>query len=278
MITLVERDGWRLEVAGENVLDAELRDAVVIAAVDAASSGNGARFQRRSRRGSTYHVRVTSIAEFFVKIIDAPRGFERLKRWILGSRAAHVHAISDAIRRAGLNAPPVVLWGRELASGREILMTPRAPGVLATRYLRGAPEIAFRRKRILLRAAGGEIARFHAAGFIHGDLTPFNIIADEPPRIAFIDHERTRRVWFWRLAARARRRNLVQLGRFIFPGLTRTDRMRLWTSYAAATTPPLGREELGRVLRMLAARIARDGGPETFRAPHLPAAGAAHEG
>ncbi len=165
-----------------------------------------------------------------------------------------------------------MLWGREPSSGRELVMTRRAPGVLATRYLRGAPEAGFVRKRVLLRALGAEIARLHAAGFIHGDLTPFNVIADESPTISFIDHERTRRVWFRRIAARARRRNLVQLGRFAFSGLTRRDRMRLWSSYAAATAPALGRAELRRVLKMLDARIARDGAPEIFHAPQIPAA------
>lgn len=270
----IERGGWRLSFAGEEVIEAALRDAVIAAALDAAS-GNGARLQRRSRRGSTYLVRIggPTGAAFFTKIIDAPRGCAKLKRWFSGSRAAHIHAISAAIRRAGLNAPPVVLWGRERSSGRELVMTRRAPGVLATRYLRGTPEAGFARKRILLRALGAEIARLHAARFVHGDLTPFNIIADESPRISFIDHERTRRVWLWRAAARARRRNLVQLGRFAFPGLTRTDRMRLWSSYAAATAPALGRRELRRVLKMLDARIARDGAPEAFHAPQMSAGG-----
>ncbi|MGB6553224.1 MAG: lipopolysaccharide kinase InaA family protein [Candidatus Binataceae bacterium] len=276
--SIIERGGWRLKVADEEVIEAAPRDAIVAAALDAAS-GTATRLQRRSRRASTYHVRIggPSGPAFFIKIIDAPRGLARFKRWFSGARAAHIHAISAAIRRAGLNAPPVVLWGRERPSGRELVMTRGAPGVLATRYLRGAPLAGFARKRALLRAAGGEIARLHAAGFIHGDLTPFNIIADESPTIAFIDHERTRRVWFRGIAARARRRNLVQLGRFAFSGLTRSDRMRLWSSYAAATAPPLGRAELRRVLKMLDARIARAGALEISHPPQIPAAGGVRE-
>ena len=275
---VIERGGWRLSLAGEDVIEAALRDAIVAAALNAAS-GSGARLQRRSRRASTYVVRAGGASEpgFFIKVIDAPRGFAKLKRGFSGSRAAHIQAISDAIRHAGLNAPPVVLWGRERSSGRELVMTRGAPGVLATRYLRGAPLAGFARKRALLRAAGAEIARLHAAGFIHGDLTPFNIIADESPMISFIDHERTRRVWFQRLAARARRRNLVQLGRFAFSGLTRSDRMRLWSSYAATMAPPLGRRELRLLLRMLDARIARAGALEISHPPQIPAAGGVRE-
>ncbi len=274
---VIERDRWRLSLAGSQALEAELREAVVLAALDAAF-GRSTRLLRRSRRGSTYHVRIggPSDHQFFIKITDAARGFEKLKRWISGSRAEHVGAISEAICRAGLNAPPVVLWGRDLSSGRELVMTRRAPGVLATRYLRGAPEVEFARKRIVLRAVGAEIARLHSARFIHGDLTPFNIIADESALVSFIDHERTRRHGIW-IPARARLRNLVQLGRFSFPGLSRSDRMRVWSSYAAAMTPPRGREELRRVLGMLAARIARDGASEAFGAPRMSAAGGVRE-
>jgi hypothetical protein len=260
----VQRGGWRLNFADADSLESGLNEAIVAGALEAAG-GRGARLQRRSRRGSTYHLRIggKAGAEFFVKIIEAPRGFEKVKRSFLGSRAAHIHDISEAIRRAGLNAPAVVLWGREPATGREIVMTRRAPGVLATRYLRGAPAEDFARKRIMLHALGAEIARLHAARFIHGDLTPFNVIADDSPRIWFIDHERTRRAWRWE-PARARLRNIVQLGRFGFPGLSRTDRMRVWSSYAAAMTAARARAELRRVIRMLEARIGRDGAMEMF--------------
>ena len=274
---VAERGGWRLNLAGEDSLEPGMRDAVVEAALEAAA-GRGARLQRRSRRGSTYHLRTggPAGAEFFIKIIDPVRGLEKLKQWFSGSRAEHIRAISEAIRSEGLNAPPVVLWGRDRSSGRELVMTRRAPGVLATRYLRGAPTVDFARKRIVLRALGAEIARLHLAGFIHGDLTPFNVIADDSPSIWFIDHERTRRAWLFR-PARARLRNLVQLGRFGFPGLSRTDRMRVWSSYAAATAPARRRAELRRVSKMIAARIGRDGGFESSCASPMPARGGLRE-
>ncbi|HUY28479.1 MAG TPA: lipopolysaccharide kinase InaA family protein [Candidatus Binataceae bacterium] len=266
----LERGGWRLVLCGEPTLAAGLRDAAVNCALEAAA-GHGPGILRRSRRAATYRARLGDGGDFFIKVFDAPRGFERLKRLLSGSRAAHVAAISAALRRAGLNAPAVVIWGRERSSGREIVMTPRADGVMPTRYLRRAPGAASARKRAMLRAIGAEIARLHRAGFVHGDLTPFNIIVDDgdPPRIWFIDHERTRTAG--RLApARARLRNLVQLGRFSFAGLSRADRMRVWSSYAAAMEPRRRRAELRRVLRMLAARIARDGAQATDSGPPIP--------
>ena len=94
---------------------------------------------------------------------------------------------------------------------------------------------ALESKRALLRALGGEIARLHRAGFIHGDLTPHNIFVGGGvrPRFIFIDHDRTRRA-----AALGRRRrqlrNLVQLGRFDLEGVTRTDRLRVFRAWADA--------------------------------------------
>jgi len=51
-------------------------------------------------------------------------------------------------------------------------------------------------------------------------------------RFVFLDNDRTRRS---RLLVRlAGRRNLVQLGRFVVPGLTLSDRARVLGAYAAA--------------------------------------------
>ena len=273
----IERDGWRISLDFEDAVDPAGREAIIGTALEVAA-GRGPALLRRSRRGSTYRVSSKG-QDFFVKLIDAPRGFGRLKRWFSPSPAAHIRSISNAIRRAGLNAPAVVLSGRELSSGREIVMTPRARGVMSTRYLRGLSRAEFARKRALLRAIGAEVARLHGARFIHGDLTPFNIIVEDgaTPRVWFIDHERTRTTPVV-MPDRARLRNLVQLGHFSFPGLSRTDRMRVWSSYAAATVPSRGRAELRRLLRMLSARIARDGALGVIHPAAVPSRGEVREG
>ena len=99
------------------------------------------------------------------------------------------------------------------------------------RHLKRA-ELASR--RIVLRALGAEIARLHRAGYIHGDLTPYNIFVTglQPPQFVFIDHERTRRTILSRFE-RPRMRNLVQLGHLDVGGVTNTDRMRVWIGYSA---------------------------------------------
>jgi hypothetical protein len=90
-------------------------------------------------------------------------------------------------------------------------------------------------------------------------LTPFNILwsGDEPDRFILLDHERTRRTWLSRFT-RPRLRNLVQLGHFSLPGLTRTDRMRVWCAYAEACQSTARRSELRRLGRMIQKRLAKD--------------------
>src|SRR5205823_2160469 len=118
-----------------------------------------------------------------------------------------------------------------------------------------------REKRALLGRLGAEVARLHRAGFVHGDLVPANIrLVGE--RFVFLDNDRTRRS---RLLVRlAGRRNLVQLGRFVVPGLTLTDRARVLGAYA----PRRGHRRLARwlVAKTMARRCAIDRIPEAAAA------------
>ena len=114
-------------------------------------------------------------------------------------------------------------------------------------------------KRAMLRALGTEIARLHRAGFVHGDLTPYNLFVErgEPPCFTFVDHERTR--WTRFASGRRRLRNLVQLGRFDLPGLSRTDRMRVLRAYAGMKSGATWRSLRQRGAAMLERRIKRGG-------------------
>jgi hypothetical protein len=173
-----------------------------------------------------------------------------------GPRNLQVTRVTAALGAAGLIAPPVLLYGNEAASGREILLTAWAEGEGPFKAL----DRAIAHKRAILWALGAEVARLHRAGFVHGDLTPFNLLVvfGEPPRFIFLDHERTRRTL---IVGRRRRqlRNLVQLGRFGLPGLTRTDRMRVLHAYAGGLGRPARMRLRRRAAAMLARRVARDG-------------------
>jgi hypothetical protein len=192
---------------------------------------------RRSRHASTFVLTSPSSQsgeDLFVKYFDPPAGWARLKSWYRRSRSSTTARITAALCTAGFSVPPVLVQGVHPGSQRELVVTARAAGdgpIIALRGLDGSISA----KRAVLRALGTEVARLHLAGFIHGDLTPFNIriIADEIPKFAFLDNDRTRRnVVIAR--ARRRRRNLVQLGRFGLPGITRTDRMRVFRAYETA--------------------------------------------
>lgn len=216
---------------------------------------------RRSRHARTFLLRSPSgnqEADLFVKHFDPPAGWERLKSWSRRSRSSRTARITAALRAAGFSVPPVLLHGVHRASQRELIVTARAEGdgpILALRELGGS----IAAKRAILRALGAEIGRLHRAGFIHGDLTPFNIriMIDEPLRFAFIDNDRTRcNVVIARV--RRRLRNLVQLGRFALPGITRTDRMRVFRAYETALHRRHSRSLERKVAAMLRRRIQRD--------------------
>lgn len=255
-LTTAQQDDWKLTLAG--TLAPALREPVLRLALDTAAGTAGKRV-RRSRHADTSLVELGN-QDLFVKIIRPRRGVKRLGRWIRGTAAQHVVAIAAALQRDGFEAPAPMLWGSELRGGREIIVTARARGILLPRFLREAGR-DLRRKRALLHALGAEIARLHLRGYLHGDLTPFNILCsnDDPDRFILLDHERTCRTWLSRFA-RPRLRNLVQLGHFSLSGLTRTDQMRVWCTYAEVYlgTRRRRRSEVHRLRRMIQKRLAKD--------------------
>ncbi len=216
---------------------------------------------RRSRHAATFLLQSPEGnpgADLFVKHFDPPTGWDRLKSWLRRSRSARVERITASLSTAGFSVSEILLRGIHRKSRREILVTARVDGdgpILALRGLNGSIEA----KRAMLRALGAEVGRLHRAGFIHGDLTPFNIriVVAEPPRIAFIDNERTRRnVIIAR--GRHRLRNLVQLGRFSLPGITRTDRMRVFRAYEATLHRRHSRLVARKAAAMLSWRMRRE--------------------
>jgi hypothetical protein len=250
----IQRHGWRLAIAD----DLARADEVIEAALELA--GNTSLLLRRSRHASTFLLRSptgTPDMDLFVKHFDPPVGWDRMKSWYRRSRLSRTMRVTAAMRAAGFTVPPVLLHGMHRQSRRELIVTARAEGdgpLLALQALGGS----ITAKRAILHALGEEVARLHLAGFIHGDLTPFNIriTIDEPPRFAFIDNDRTRsNVIIGH--GRQRMRNLVQLGRLVLPGITRTDRMRLFRAYEAIFHRRHSRSMERKVVAMLRRRAER---------------------
>ena len=273
----VERDGWRLFFAAGQRSAAELANARFVDDPEivgkmnadlveqtlAAACGRLGRPFRRSRHALTWWVRnggnAAGVGDRFIKVLDAPRGLRKLKHLLSQPPEEYVAGIVDELVAADINAAPVLIYGHEAATGRGMIVTARAPGVALPRALRMTGTEGLPHKRALLRALGEEIARLHRAGFVHGDLTPYNVIVElgEPPRFVFIDHERTCRA---PIVGRMRRRlrNLVQLGRLELPGLTRADRVRVLRAYAGAVVVRSPRRLMRRAASMLTRRLERD--------------------
>ena len=239
-----EAEGWRGRVDASAGVDPAA--CLAVATGDAGRASRHARTVPLSAAGGT----------LFVKTWVAPGGW----------RAARALSMGNALTAAGLGAPEVVAVARRGGAG--LLVTRDAGGedlLAAVARRRGARSD----KRALLRRLGSEVARLHRAGFVHGDLVPPNVrVVGEG--FVFLDNDRTRRS---RLLVRlAGRRNLVQLGRFVVPGLTLTDRMRVLTAYAAERgLSPCARRRLARWLveKTIARRCAID---------RIPAAVAARAG
>lgn len=260
----LERGGWSLWFPeGGRELPLKARAELVERALELAA-GAGGHPLRRSRHASTYCLRLdgspAETVDAFVKLLDAESGWSgTLRNLARGSRAERLGETVERLEAAGFTPAPLLMLGEERRGGRAMLVTRRVAGVPLPRFLRDV-ERAPERKRETLRALGAEIARLHRAGFLHGDLTPYNIFVAEgdPARFVFIDHERTVRA---RLAWRRRRlRNLVQLCRFELAGMSRADRIRIVDSYADG----MGYRHhwlQRRLALMLRARRLRDAGP-----------------
>ena len=223
-----ERDGWR--GLGDPALEMD------VASVARLVDGSG----RRSRHARTLPLAIGS-ARLFVKLYPAPAGWRagqafRATRMLVARRGA-----------AGL------LVTRD-AGGEDLAHAVGRLGAEGDREGRRA-------KRRLLRLLGAEVARLHRAGFVHGDLVPPNVRVSDG-RLVFLDNDRTRRSRL--LVAFGARRNLVQLGRFVVPGLTLTDRARVLDAYATGRAlSRAGRRRLARwlVAKTMARRCAIDGIP-----------------
>src|SRR5580692_1677746 len=248
------RGGWSFLIPGYDArFSEELRESLIDSAF-AAIDGTMATRVRRSRHAETWfnHFDQVGVLDAYFKVLDPIHGLHRARSAFKRRRAVHVASISEHLRADGIGVAEILLLGAERRGGREIIVTARVDGFNLVRHLKRA-ELASR--RMVLRALGAEIARLHRAGYIHGDLTPYNVFvtALEPPQFVFIDHERTRRTILSRFD-RPRMRNLVQLGSLEVAGVTNTDRMRVWTGYSAQFSARRRRLQLRRVAAMLVAR------------------------
>ncbi len=159
----------------------------------------------------------------------------KLRSRVRGSPATRARVNADALLLVGIDAPHSVLWGK-LPDGGEYLYTVEAPGEGVDCWLRdtaatGDPE-QLRLRRQLLQELGTFIGRVHATGFVHGILTPDNILAvrlTDGFRFTLLNNEHNRRRT--PTPGRLLLRNLIQLNTLPLDVVGRTDRMRFFRAW-----------------------------------------------
>ena len=198
--------------------------------------------------------------EFYLKIFHNSSPVEILKDFFRASKAFRALKQGKALSERGFHVALSLAAG-EFRTFRCIkkafLLTVRVEGAslpyfLSENFSGQLDPVALRRKREYLIQLAMEIRRLHQYGIIHGDLTPYNILVQTyRERIVFyyMDNDRTRRYppWTW-LPHFLLKRNLVQLNRFVLPGISLQDRVRFLHYYLAKET--WGRRER-RLIRWL---------------------------
>jgi|YelNatPaOPRAMG01_1025707.scaffolds.fasta_scaffold06453_11 hypothetical protein len=254
---------WRFRFP-DGELNADACERLRACAMEAVSGARGEPL-RRSRHATTYRIRMdgglsdSGADTVFLKVLDPPSGAAALLKWVWrGPVARHLVRIVAKLRQDGVEVPRVLMIGYDRASGRELVAFEGIAGRMVPYYMDRRSNTPSATRRAVLGALGREVARLHRLGYVHGDLTPYNVIVTSvsPPRFAFIDHERTRRRSLFAVN-RHRMRNLVQLGRFDIRGLSRSDRVRVLVAYAGEMGIDR-RRTLRTAARMLQARLARD--------------------
>jgi hypothetical protein len=227
-------DGWRGWLAADVAADAPL---AWLAAAERAP-GRTSRHARSARLDAPG-------GALFVKLYPPPDGW----------RAWRAFRMGRALTGAGFGAPEAVVTASRGGGGLFVTRALHGQDLVATLT---APRPR-REKRALLGALGAIVGRLHGAGFVHGDLVPPNLWLDAGGRFVFLDNDRTRQSRL--LVALGGRRNLVQLGRFVVPGVTMTDRARVLSAYAAVRgLSTRARRRLARwvVVKTVARRCAID--------------------
>jgi hypothetical protein len=179
--------------------------------------------------------------------------------------------LSEALRAAGIETPPVVAARARRATGGGFeldLLTRRVEGALdglralqRTAQLTGGAALRAR----LFAESGRFVARLHLAGLFHADLTPRNLLVDEavfsgaPARFHVLDLDRSRLAPA--LSERERVANLARLARFLLRRRGRgecsfgsADLVRFLRGYADGSG---GAYELERTGRGVARRLRR---------------------
>lgn len=202
---------------------------------------------------------------WFVKILwgasDHDTWLNRLKWRLRPSRMLHTWRISAEMEKEGFLCPKIQLAARRrswrpLGWPTDLLVMSPVDGQQLSKI------IAEHNAAILLPQVATELARFHTAGFVHGDCIPGNLFLQDNGKLAFIDNDRTMRTHFGIFGKRtlAIRRNLVQFGFHLLrkSQVSRKQLEMFYMEYAASVhwTPRHINHELPRIWEWIDRRLA----------------------
>lgn len=210
----------------------------------------GERVAAWSRTTDTVYVRgPAGQPGFYLKRYLYPRWRKRLRGALRGTvvgthRGLAEYRALQTMRRLGVPAIRPVAYGtRRIGPFLKacFLITEEAPeSVNLTTFARqiasGDASVGYSRRTALCRALAGQVARMHAAGFVHGKLFWRNILVREPvggePELFFLDARPPRRLERIGASRQLRREDLSHLAASALPFTTRTDRLRFMRVYA----------------------------------------------
>ena len=219
------------------------------------------------RYASRWVAAPTETCPWFVKLLvsasDSDSLINRLKWRFRSSRMLHTWRISQELQAAGFGCPEIQLAARKRAWcpfgwPTDVLVTSPVAGRQVHELLKTQPPAE------VLAAVAAELARFHAAGFAHGDCIPGNLFLEDNGRLAFIDNDRTMRTHAWDKWPRVRR-NLVQFAFHLLRRnlVSRDQAQEFLVQYVQHAQWPtdLAKRELAKIWRWTDRRLATERPP-----------------
>ena len=189
---LEDVDGWLTLNPGESVVDFPSRQ------VRRVETPAGRVYVKILRSGSDAH---------------GPRRWVSDLKWYLRpSRALAILRVSQKLLAEGFVCPLPILAARRRSPWgwpTELFISYERLGTNLAQRLDTAPDAEA--TRAVLASTADELRRFHRAGFVHGDCTPYNLAFTDEGRLILFDNDRTRRSPAW-LRRHQQERSLANLG------------------------------------------------------------------
>jgi serine/threonine protein kinase len=212
----------------------------------------GKKLSERYQLTTVQSSKFARVYKFTVRFDDVDKGvyfkqylcrsvWDFIKDFVRASRAERAFKAAEMLGENGFDAPAIIAMGKfryGLYHTTTFLVTLEIEDAKQIYQfisdLQKRSKLETRGKRELIRALGRTIGRMHAKGIFHGDLRLGNILARQEKnrwRFFFLDNERTKKIY--RLPARLRLKNLVQVNMFPPAAISNTDRMRFFREYWA---------------------------------------------